>query len=300
MRKTLFSVCCSCSAWSPPCVPNPPPGRGPNPNLTVSTVVSGLDHPWDIAFTPDGQWMIFDERVGTIWAKNHHRRRDAGSSATVGRRRARRGWAPRARGRSELRKQPLPVRVLRHRRRRPRRALHHRPVAELARGGYAAVVTGMPVNTATGQTLRLPSALPAGHQSPQLFVGTGDTATDGTHPAEPALPRRQGAVRDDRRQPVCEQPRRREPVAGHRRPHLVVGSPQRARNRVLPPRRRRLHHRARHRSRRRGQRDVPGQLRLGPGAVLLRRIAPDDRAGRDRSGLELGLPDDRAVGRRRS
>jgi glucose/arabinose dehydrogenase len=52
------------------CVPDPPPGRGPNPTLTVSTVVSGLDHPWDIAFTPDGQWMIFDERVGKIWAKN--------------------------------------------------------------------------------------------------------------------------------------------------------------------------------------------------------------------------------------
>src|SRR6478609_4470275 len=50
------------------CVPNPPPGRGPNPTLTVSTVVSGLDHVWDIAFTPfpdvnGHRWMIFDERV---------------------------------------------------------------------------------------------------------------------------------------------------------------------------------------------------------------------------------------------
>jgi aldose sugar dehydrogenase len=37
------------------------------PALSVSTAVSGLDHPWDVAFTPDGT-MIYTERGGRISA----------------------------------------------------------------------------------------------------------------------------------------------------------------------------------------------------------------------------------------
>lgn len=37
----------------------------PEPAIAVTTVVSGLDHPWDIAFTPGGS-MVFTERVGRI------------------------------------------------------------------------------------------------------------------------------------------------------------------------------------------------------------------------------------------
>ena len=48
--------------------PDPPPGRGPNPTLTVSTVVGGLDHVWDIGFTPVGNAMVYDERKGRMWA----------------------------------------------------------------------------------------------------------------------------------------------------------------------------------------------------------------------------------------
>ncbi|MDQ6697791.1 MAG: PQQ-dependent sugar dehydrogenase, partial [Actinomycetota bacterium] len=35
------------------------------PKFTTAPVVSGLDHPWDIAFTP-GQNMLFTERSGRI------------------------------------------------------------------------------------------------------------------------------------------------------------------------------------------------------------------------------------------
>jgi glucose/arabinose dehydrogenase len=37
------------------------------PNLTVTTVLGGLDHPWDLGFTPDGT-IIFTERSGDISA----------------------------------------------------------------------------------------------------------------------------------------------------------------------------------------------------------------------------------------
>jgi aldose sugar dehydrogenase len=37
------------------------------PPYTVSTVVSGLDHPWDVGFTPDGT-MLYTERPGRVSA----------------------------------------------------------------------------------------------------------------------------------------------------------------------------------------------------------------------------------------
>jgi glucose/arabinose dehydrogenase len=37
------------------------------PNLTVTTVISGLDHPWDLGFLPDGT-IVFTERSGDISA----------------------------------------------------------------------------------------------------------------------------------------------------------------------------------------------------------------------------------------
>lgn len=42
--------------------PTPTPGA---PTFTVSTVLSGLDRPWDLAFTPDGT-PLFTERIGRI------------------------------------------------------------------------------------------------------------------------------------------------------------------------------------------------------------------------------------------
>jgi aldose sugar dehydrogenase len=39
----------------------------PTPPYSVSTVVSGLDHPWDVGFTPDGT-MLYTERPGRIGA----------------------------------------------------------------------------------------------------------------------------------------------------------------------------------------------------------------------------------------
>src|SRR3954462_13910568 len=37
------------------------------PRFTVTTVVTGLDHVWDIGFTPDGT-MLYTERPGRISA----------------------------------------------------------------------------------------------------------------------------------------------------------------------------------------------------------------------------------------
>jgi glucose/arabinose dehydrogenase len=43
---------------------------GPPPTLSVSTVVGGLDHPWDVGFAPTGQ-MFVTERPGriSVWSK---------------------------------------------------------------------------------------------------------------------------------------------------------------------------------------------------------------------------------------
>ena len=42
--------------------------REPAPELSVHFVMSGLQIPWDIAFTPDGT-MLFTERKGSLWAR---------------------------------------------------------------------------------------------------------------------------------------------------------------------------------------------------------------------------------------
>jgi glucose/arabinose dehydrogenase len=48
---TLLAAATSCAA--------------PAPTLTVTTVATGLVHPWDVAFTPDGT-MLLTERIGKI------------------------------------------------------------------------------------------------------------------------------------------------------------------------------------------------------------------------------------------
>ncbi len=47
-----------------PTTPTAPPPVG-DPTLSVSTVVSGLDLPWDVGFTPEGA-MLFTEKAGRI------------------------------------------------------------------------------------------------------------------------------------------------------------------------------------------------------------------------------------------
>lgn len=44
------------------------PAAAANPSLQVTVVQSGLDHPWDVAFTADGT-MFFTERPGRLWIK---------------------------------------------------------------------------------------------------------------------------------------------------------------------------------------------------------------------------------------
>ena len=44
------------------------PAPGAAPTLTVTPIVTGLDIPWDLFFTPDGT-MIYNERGGGLWAR---------------------------------------------------------------------------------------------------------------------------------------------------------------------------------------------------------------------------------------
>lgn len=49
-------------------VMSPPAAADVGPPLAVTTVVSGLDIPWDLTFTPDGT-MLFDQRAGSLQAR---------------------------------------------------------------------------------------------------------------------------------------------------------------------------------------------------------------------------------------
>ncbi len=67
MRARVLVPCCAVFALAltlAACSPAPPPGRGPNPVLASTKLVGGLHNPWDIAFTPGGQWMLFTQRNG--------------------------------------------------------------------------------------------------------------------------------------------------------------------------------------------------------------------------------------------
>ena len=59
----------------------------PSPGIQVTTLVSGLSIPWDIAFTPDGT-MLFTQRAGVLSSRlpggtvpDHHRRLPATCSS---------------------------------------------------------------------------------------------------------------------------------------------------------------------------------------------------------------------------
>ena len=56
----------------PPGAPTPPPPSAPPstevPTLTRTTIVSGLQNPWDLAFTPDGT-MLFTEKCRGLSAR---------------------------------------------------------------------------------------------------------------------------------------------------------------------------------------------------------------------------------------
>lgn len=67
MRRLLGPLALAVSVVAASCT-TPPAGPSPGaPTLAVTTVVSGLDHPWEVAFTPDGT-MLVTERIGRIGA----------------------------------------------------------------------------------------------------------------------------------------------------------------------------------------------------------------------------------------
>jgi glucose/arabinose dehydrogenase len=166
------------------CAPQPPPGRSSNPSLVVTTHVAGLDHLWDVAFTPNGAAMVYDERAGRIWAKPF----PSGTPRLLG-------------DVASLQTSPsfvvhgegglLGLAI------DPAFDSNHfiyacydtasdvrlvRFTTDLNSGSLAIdtpIVTGLPVNQASGRHLGCRPRFRPGTNPPQLFVGTGDSATDG-------------------------------------------------------------------------------------------------------------------------
>ncbi len=155
---------------------------GPS-SLTVSTVVSGLNRPWDIAFTPDGT-MLFTQKSGQINALVGGEMRllqKPADSVVVGEggmlglavdgnfasnRLIYACFLSNASG-------ALDVRVVRWRVNATYTALNNR----------RDIITGIPVNQ-LGQTGRHSGCRPRFGPDGMLWVGTGDAAT-GTNPQNP-------------------------------------------------------------------------------------------------------------------
>jgi glucose/arabinose dehydrogenase len=154
------------------------------PSLTVTSVVSGLNKPWDIAFTPDGT-MLFTEKIGTINARaggitdvlaDPDDVLVAGEGGMMGiavdpnfatNRRIYTCFLSRDSGR------PDDVRVVRWRVADDYGSLSER----------ADIVTGIDVNT-TGSLGRHSGCRPRFGPDGYLWIGTGDAAT-GTNPQDP-------------------------------------------------------------------------------------------------------------------
>ncbi|HEY7104992.1 MAG TPA: PQQ-dependent sugar dehydrogenase [Acidimicrobiia bacterium] len=173
------------------CMP-PPAGRGPAPNYTVSTVVGGLDHVWDVAFAP-GNWMVYDERAGNMWAKQL----PSGSPRLLGNLGALQA-SPAFVTQGEGGLLGLAI--------DPSFSSNHflyacydtttdiRVVRFTVDPNFTAsslaidspIVTGMAVNTSIGRHSGCRPRFRPASNPPQLFVGTGDTATP-TAPGQPSV-----------------------------------------------------------------------------------------------------------------
>jgi glucose/arabinose dehydrogenase len=167
------------------CIPQPPPGRGPNPTLNVSSLVTGLDHPWDLGFASapgTGTWLVYTERFGRVSAKQL----PSGAPIVLGQLGAPFVAAGEG-GLLGLAVDPefaanrfvyacytttSDVRVVRF-------TVNTFTPGALTFSGD--VVTGMPVNPSGRHSGCRPRFRP-GTNPPQLFVGTGDSATDGSIP----------------------------------------------------------------------------------------------------------------------
>ena len=166
------------------CAPPPPAGRGPAPTLQITNVATGLTNPWDLGFTSgaDGTWMVYTERGGRISAKPT----SGGASVVL----AQLEWPFVSAGEGGLLGLAVDpefasnryvyacyttvgdVRLSRYR------------INSFSPGGLvfdAQVVTGMPVNPSGRHSGCRPRFRPA-TDPPQLFVGTGDSASVGSIP----------------------------------------------------------------------------------------------------------------------
>ena len=92
-------------------------------NIAVRTFAKGLDHPWALAFLPDGR-MLVTERPGRMRIVGTRRQAFAGAGGRAASLRVRPGRPARRHARPRLRRQPHDLFLLRRagKRRRPHRA----------------------------------------------------------------------------------------------------------------------------------------------------------------------------------
>jgi glucose/arabinose dehydrogenase len=166
------------------CLGTPPGNRGPNPDVTISTVETGLDHPWDLAFAPapHQSWLLTTERFGRVSA----RQLESGNPPVV---LGQIGVA--ANGEGGLLGMAIDPDFASNRSiylcyttNSDVRLSRFTVSDPFTAGGLALsadIVTGMPVNPSGRHSGCRPRFRPTSNP-PELFVGTGDSATDGTIP----------------------------------------------------------------------------------------------------------------------
>ncbi|MEL7120624.1 MAG: PQQ-dependent sugar dehydrogenase [Bacteroidota bacterium] len=78
-RKTLwlltllllgFMACNNNNEEDNPTIPNPSPNPGENPSITTETVLTGLQHPWGMAFIDDNTWLVTERNGDLLLVEN--------------------------------------------------------------------------------------------------------------------------------------------------------------------------------------------------------------------------------------
>ena len=276
--------------------------RRPSP-----TAVGGLTLPWDVQWTPGpNPVMVFTERPGTLEAIVAGQRADIAQPSDLlsqyesgmmglaidpafatNRRVYTCMHSSLAGGVGDIRVVRWTVNADLHRHHRPHRHRHRHPREHRRRAGQHS------------------GCRPRFGPDGALWIGTGDAWTG--RPAEQALARRQGAARDTDGAGARRTRGRRERRPPASTPGSTATATATCRGIAFRPSDgKAFSRRAGHDLRRRGEPAAARrQLRLGPARRrrrALRRDAPDDRPHEvpdgDPGGVDLGLPDDRHVGRR--